>query len=102
MGGGLCSAAHDAKIPAALHRARRPAGVHGPALDLAPACAYSSSRWVLAVRLSYALALVEKDITKGRPVQSGPELEMGATTLTGSGPRSGDTATVADSVPPKR
>ena len=52
--------------------------------------------------LSELVALVEKDLAKGRPVQSGPELEMGATTLTGSGPHSGNTATVADSVPPKR
>ncbi|MBK8998792.1 MAG: hypothetical protein IPM35_23970 [Myxococcales bacterium] len=52
--------------------------------------------------LAELVALVEKDITKGRPVQSGPELEMGATTLTGSGPHSGDTATVADSVAPRR
>jgi len=51
--------------------------------------------------LSELVAMVERDLAKSRPVGSGPELEIGATTLTGSGPHSGDTATVADSVAPK-
>lgn len=51
--------------------------------------------------LSELVSMVERDLAKSRPVGSGPELEIGATTLTGSGSHSGDTATVADSVAPK-
>jgi hypothetical protein len=46
--------------------------------------------------------MVERDLAKQRPVASGPELEMGATTMTSSAPTSGNTETVADSVAPKR
>ncbi|MBK8996105.1 MAG: transposase [Myxococcales bacterium] len=41
-------------LPRSTLRAAR--GVHGPALDPAPACAYSSTRWVLAVHSPYAQA----------------------------------------------
>jgi hypothetical protein len=52
--------------------------------------------------LAELVAMVERDLEKQQPAASGPALEIGATTLTGSGPHSGDTATVADSVAPKR